>query len=219
MCRREGIAEGLYYSWSKEFLEAGKKRLPATPGAKRPRAIGDHLVVALKLKEMGAVPYRNQGSEVPHGVHSQGQAAVDRSPFAGPRGDSRRGDVTVAPGTQLLARIRPTTTADRARRRTRWQRGHPGPIPATSSGSSRQHVTRAFGCSVHKPRRLGQGVHNAGGKVKMREHPQTQRRQRLLENYYHPRLGTLRARSSRRLGPVIAKRRGPWKHAQQSHLF
>ena len=27
MCRHEGIAEGLYYSWSKEFLEAGKKRL------------------------------------------------------------------------------------------------------------------------------------------------------------------------------------------------
>ena len=26
-CRREGIAESLYYSWSKEFLEAGKKRL------------------------------------------------------------------------------------------------------------------------------------------------------------------------------------------------
>ena len=27
LCRREGIADGLYYSWSKEFLEAGKKRL------------------------------------------------------------------------------------------------------------------------------------------------------------------------------------------------
>ena len=27
LCRREGIAENLYYSWSKEFLEAGKKRL------------------------------------------------------------------------------------------------------------------------------------------------------------------------------------------------
>ena len=27
MCRREGIAESLYYSWSKEFLEAGKARL------------------------------------------------------------------------------------------------------------------------------------------------------------------------------------------------
>ena len=27
LCRREGIATSLYYSWSKEFLEAGKNRL------------------------------------------------------------------------------------------------------------------------------------------------------------------------------------------------
>ena len=27
LCRREGIVENLYYRWSKEFLEAGKKRL------------------------------------------------------------------------------------------------------------------------------------------------------------------------------------------------
>ena len=27
LCRQEGIAQNLYYSWSKEFLEAGKKRL------------------------------------------------------------------------------------------------------------------------------------------------------------------------------------------------
>ena len=38
LCRREGIAESLYYNWSKEFLEAGKRRLAgdmaraATPG-------------------------------------------------------------------------------------------------------------------------------------------------------------------------------------------
>ena len=25
LCRREGIAESLYYTWSKEFLEAGKR--------------------------------------------------------------------------------------------------------------------------------------------------------------------------------------------------
>ena len=25
--RREGLAESLYYSWSKDFLEAGKRRL------------------------------------------------------------------------------------------------------------------------------------------------------------------------------------------------
>ena len=28
LCRREGVAESLYYTWSKEFLEAGKRRLP-----------------------------------------------------------------------------------------------------------------------------------------------------------------------------------------------
>ena len=27
LCRREGIAQGLYYKWSKDFMEAGKKRL------------------------------------------------------------------------------------------------------------------------------------------------------------------------------------------------
>lgn len=27
ICRREGIAPGVYYKWSKAFLEAGKKRL------------------------------------------------------------------------------------------------------------------------------------------------------------------------------------------------
>ena len=38
LCRREGIAQSLYYVWLKEFLEAGKRRLagdtarlPATP--------------------------------------------------------------------------------------------------------------------------------------------------------------------------------------------
>lgn len=27
LCRREGIAQSVYYSWSKEFMEAGKRRL------------------------------------------------------------------------------------------------------------------------------------------------------------------------------------------------
>jgi transposase len=27
LCRRKGIAQSLYYKWSKEFLEAGKQRL------------------------------------------------------------------------------------------------------------------------------------------------------------------------------------------------
>lgn len=27
LCRREGIAQSLYYTWSKDFMEAGKRRL------------------------------------------------------------------------------------------------------------------------------------------------------------------------------------------------
>ena len=27
LCRREGIAQSMYYKWSKEFMEAGKQRL------------------------------------------------------------------------------------------------------------------------------------------------------------------------------------------------
>ena len=39
LCRHEGIAEGLYYICSKEFLEAGKRSGSlATPDARRPRA-------------------------------------------------------------------------------------------------------------------------------------------------------------------------------------
>src|SRR5436309_1539576 len=31
LCRREGIVQNLYYRWSKDFLEAGKKRLTSLP--------------------------------------------------------------------------------------------------------------------------------------------------------------------------------------------
>ncbi len=40
LCRREGIVANLYYRWSKEFLEAGKKRLLGvsdTSGLRGPR--------------------------------------------------------------------------------------------------------------------------------------------------------------------------------------
>ena len=32
LCRREGINPNVYYKWSKEFLEAGKKRLQGDAG-------------------------------------------------------------------------------------------------------------------------------------------------------------------------------------------
>ena len=36
LCRREGIAESLCYAWSKEFLDAGKRRLAGARRGRRP---------------------------------------------------------------------------------------------------------------------------------------------------------------------------------------
>ena len=35
LCRKEGINANIYYRWSKDFLEAGKKRLSGIRSAKR----------------------------------------------------------------------------------------------------------------------------------------------------------------------------------------
>jgi transposase len=37
LCRHEGISQGIYYKWSKDFMEAGKKRLAG--GTRRVRKI------------------------------------------------------------------------------------------------------------------------------------------------------------------------------------
>ena len=55
LCRREGIAEGLYYSWSKEFLEAGKRRLAGdTARAATTGEVKDLRRQAQELKEVVA---------------------------------------------------------------------------------------------------------------------------------------------------------------------
>src|SRR6266481_2740448 len=55
LCRREGIAEGLYYSWSKEFLEAGKRRLAGdTARAATSSEVKDLRREARELKEVVA---------------------------------------------------------------------------------------------------------------------------------------------------------------------
>ena len=52
LCRREGIAEGLCYSWSKEFLEAGKRRLAGdTARAATSSEVKDLRQEAAALKE------------------------------------------------------------------------------------------------------------------------------------------------------------------------
>ena len=55
LCRREGIAESLYYSWSKEFLEAGKRRLAGdTARAATSSEVKDLRRQAQELKEVVA---------------------------------------------------------------------------------------------------------------------------------------------------------------------
>src|SRR5579863_9070565 len=55
LCRKEGINQNLYYRWSKDFLEAGKKRLA---GDTAREATGDEVkevqVQARQLKELVA---------------------------------------------------------------------------------------------------------------------------------------------------------------------
>ena len=55
LCRREGIAESLYYRWSKEFLEAGKRRLAGdTARAATSSEVTDLRRKARQLKEIVA---------------------------------------------------------------------------------------------------------------------------------------------------------------------
>ena len=53
LCRREGIAQNLYYRWSKEFLEAGKKRLAGdTARAATSGEVKDLRAETRQLKEL-----------------------------------------------------------------------------------------------------------------------------------------------------------------------
>src|SRR5215213_7239889 len=55
LCRREGIASSMYYGWSKEFLEAGKKRLAGdTARAATSDEVKDRRRGARALKEVMA---------------------------------------------------------------------------------------------------------------------------------------------------------------------
>jgi transposase len=55
LCRREGVAESLYYSWSKELLEAGKRRLAGdTARAATSGEVKDLRREARELKEVVA---------------------------------------------------------------------------------------------------------------------------------------------------------------------
>ena len=60
LCRREGISQGLYYKWFKDFMKVGKNRLLSDNGFSY--VFGD-LAERLKnrgMKHLRSVPYRPQ---------------------------------------------------------------------------------------------------------------------------------------------------------------
>jgi len=55
LCRQEGIAQSLYYTWSKDFMEAGKRRLAGdTARAANTEEVNDLRREARALKEVVA---------------------------------------------------------------------------------------------------------------------------------------------------------------------
>ena len=79
LCRREGIAESLYYSWSKEFLEAGKKRFRAVRRSNEParnagrmeaevRTVPGTSGICLEISRGGRRPVGNQRGDT-WGMH------------------------------------------------------------------------------------------------------------------------------------------------------
>jgi transposase len=56
LCRKEGIAQSLYYTWSKEFMEAGKRRLAGdTARAATTEEVKDLRREASALKESSLI--------------------------------------------------------------------------------------------------------------------------------------------------------------------
>ena len=73
LCRREGIAEGLYYAWSKEFLEAGKRRLAGDTA--RAATSGEVKDLRRQAQELKAVVFQS----LCRSVSSSANLAWDRS--------------------------------------------------------------------------------------------------------------------------------------------
>jgi transposase len=55
LCRREGISQGIYYKWSKDFMDAGKRRLTGdTMREANTSEVKDLKDVSSSLKELVA---------------------------------------------------------------------------------------------------------------------------------------------------------------------
>ena len=67
LCRREGIAQSIYYKWSKEFMEAGKRRLAGDTA----RAASTGEVTALRREAREVTTLRREARELKEVVAEQ----------------------------------------------------------------------------------------------------------------------------------------------------
>src|ERR1700756_1314822 len=135
LCRREGIVQNLYYRWSKEFLEAGKKRLAGdTVRAATSDEVKELRREATALKEVVAeLTLENRvlkKSTIGDGGDDAGGIRLPRS--------SRSSDRTIASGRPADAgqdRHSPSHILSLVRSLSvRWPRGPQRPVPGTGSG-------------------------------------------------------------------------------------
>src|ERR1700742_1231493 len=86
LCRRERIAEGFYYSWSKEFLEAGKRRLAGdTARAATSSEVTDLRCEARALKEVVAEQVDEMMAALRPPTATRGLGGLIKAWPAGPR--------------------------------------------------------------------------------------------------------------------------------------
>ena len=78
LCRREGIAESLYYSWSKEFLEAGKKRLAGDTA--RQASSGEVKDLRREMRDLGGACRTDAGEPAAEKKFNRGCASRARRP-------------------------------------------------------------------------------------------------------------------------------------------
>jgi transposase len=83
--RREGIAAAMYYGWSKEFLEAGKKRLAGdTARAATSEEVKALRREALSIKEAVA-DLTLENRLLKKSMNEDGENEADQPPLTGPR--------------------------------------------------------------------------------------------------------------------------------------
>ena len=121
MCRREGISQGLYYKWSKDLMEAGKKRLAGDTAraansdevkelrrkAKELKEVVAEQMLELRLLNKACSAIGTTANEVYRIREVGDHPAGGRKPSIGPPDTGQAG----CPSDNVLSLVRPKSAA------------------------------------------------------------------------------------------------------------